>query len=111
TNTFTYNEHESGSTSGNLTVDTRSYNTTGSEVIVVDDTTIKVFLPGFEQSTYAVTGAKIELAGETHPRIYTYTWYTPWGEESVGSDVSEDLIIKEGQVVTVSALPVEPPTE
>lgn len=111
TNTFDYVESESGSTSGNLLIDTRSYNTTGTEVIVEDDVTIKMFLPGFEQATYAATGGKLELAGTTYARTYTYTWYTPWGEESVGSEPSDDLIIKEGQLVTVSNLPDHPPLE
>lgn len=111
TNTFQYTETESGTTSGNLKIDTRNYNTTGSEVIVVDDTTFKMFLPGFEQAEYAATGATVELAGQTYARTYTYTWYTPWGEESVGSDPSEDLVIKEGQVVTVTNLPTAPPLE
>lgn len=109
-NTFTYTDPESGSTSGNLRIDTRSYNTVGTEVIVVDDTHFKVFLPGFEQAEYAITGVLVELAGQTHARTYTYTWYTPWGEESVAANPSEDLIIKEGQLVTVTAIPSSPPT-
>lgn len=108
---YNYTETESGATSGNLKIDTRSYNTTGSEVIVVDDTHFKVFLPGFEQAQYSVVGTAMELAGQTYVRTYVYTWYTPWGEESVGSDPSEDLVIKEGQTVTVSNLPSTPPTE
>lgn len=111
TNTFTYTETESGATSGNLKIDTRAYNTTGSEVIVVDDTTFKMFMPGFEQAEYAATGGMLELAGQTYARTYVYTWFTPWGEESVASDPSEDLIIKEGQKVTITALPTTPPTE
>lgn len=110
TNSFTYIESESGSTSGNLRIDTRSYNTTGSEVIVVDDTTFKIFLPGFEQAEYAATGGMVELAGQTYNRNYVYTWYTPWGEESVASDPSEDLIVKDGQIVTVTVIPTVPPT-
>ncbi len=109
TNTFTYTETESGATSGNLKIDTRSFNTTGSEVIVVDDTTFKLFMPGFEQAEYSVTGAMLELAGQTYARTYVYTWHTPWGEESVASDPSDDLVIKEGQVVTVTNLPTAPP--
>lgn len=110
TNTFKYTETNSDSGSGNLKIDIRSYNTTGSEVIVVDDTTIKLFLPGFEQDTYSATGGSIELAGQTYNRSYVYTWYTPWGEESVGSDPSEDLILKDGQVVTITDIPTIPPT-
>lgn len=111
TNTFQYTETESGVTSGNLKIDTRAFNTTGSEVIVVDDTTFKMFLPGFEQAEYAATGGMLELGGQTYARTYVYTWYTPWGEESIGSDPSDDLIIKEGQVVTVTGLPTAPPLE
>lgn len=111
TDTFTYTETESGATSGNLKIDTRNYNTTGSEIIVVDDTHFKVFMPGFEQAEYEVTGTSVELAGQTYARTYTYTWYTPWGEESVGADPSDDLVIKDGQVVTVTGIPDAPPTE
>lgn len=107
--TFEYTETESGATSGNLKIDTRAYNTTGSEVIVVDDTHFKIFAPGFEQAEYEATGGLVELAGQTYARTYTYTWYTPWGEESVGSDPSDDLVIKDGQVVTVTNLPSTPP--
>lgn len=110
TNTFTYTDPSSGSTSGGLKIDTRSYNTVGSEAIVVDSTHFKLFLPGFEQAEYAVSGASVELAGQTYTRSYVYTWYTPWGEESVASDPSEDLIIKEGQVVTVDQIPSGPPS-
>lgn len=109
TNTFDYTETESGTTNGILKIDTRAFNTTGSEVIVVDDSTFKMFLPGFEQAEYAAIGGMVELAGQTYARTYTYTWFTPWGEESIGADPSEDLVIKDGQVVTVTNLPTVPP--
>lgn len=110
TNTFSYLDSESGATSGTLRYDTRSFNTTGAEVIVVDDTHFKLFLPGFEQGVRTSgLGTKVELAGQTYARTYTYTWYTPWGEESVGADPSDDLVIKEGTSVTVSDLPSSPP--
>lgn len=110
-NTFQYTETVSGATSGDLKIDTRAFNTTGSEIIRVDDTTFKMFLPGFEQTEYAATGGMLELGSTTYARTYTYTWHTPWGEESVGSDPSDDLIIKDGQVVTVTNLPTAPPLE
>jgi hypothetical protein len=49
------------------------------------------------------------LAGNTVPRSYVYTWYTPWDEESVASEPSENLYIKEGQLVTVTNLPTAKP--
>lgn len=110
-NTFQVTEPESGSTSGNLKIDTRSYNTVGSEVTVINSTTFTYFAPGFQQTTYSVTGAKAILSGTPVSRQYTYTWYTPWGEESVGSDPSDFIITKEGQTVTVTGLPTAPPTE
>lgn len=109
TNTFDFTDPESGSTSGGVKIDTRAFNTSASEVIVVDDTTLKMFLPGFEQDTFTVSGASIELGGQTYPRTYTFTWYTGWGEESVGADPSDDLIIKEGQTVNITNLPTQPP--
>jgi hypothetical protein len=50
------------------------------------------------------------LAGNTVPRSYVYTWFTPWEEESIASDPSENLYIKEGQTVTVTNLPTAKPT-
>lgn len=69
--------------------------------------------------TYPNTGAAvasgsstgtIDLGGQTQARSYVYTWYTPWGEESIGSEPSTALFIKEGQIVTVSNLPSAPPS-
>jgi hypothetical protein len=52
----------------------------------------------------------ITLGGAIQGRTYLYTWYTPWDEESIGSEPSEALFIKEGQIVTVSNLPTQAPT-
>lgn len=111
TNTFQVTDPESGSTSGGIKIDTRGYNTVGSEVTVIDSTTFTYFAPGFQQTTYAASGVKVTLGGTPVSRQYTYTWYTPWGEESVGSDPSDFIITKEGQTVTVTGLPTAPPTE
>ena len=108
-NTFTYNETESGSTSGNIRIDLRSFNTTGSEITVIDDTTFSYYSPGFEISAHASTEGKVDLSGQPLLRSYVYTWYTPWDEESIGSDPSESELIREAQVVTVSNLPTAPP--
>lgn len=59
--------------------------------------------PGFD------AGAIIDLGTQLQSRNYVYTWYTPWGEESIGSDPSDTLFIKEGQIVTVSNLPTAAP--
>ncbi len=51
------------------------------------------------------TNGRVNLAGNTLQRNYVYTWYTPWGEESIPSEPTADIFCKEGQVVTVSNLP------
>ena len=56
------------------------------------------------------TGGNIDLGGSIQARTYLYTWYTPWNEESIGSDPSTALFIKEGQIVTVANLPTAPPS-
>lgn len=52
---------------------------------------------------------KLELGGLIQSRNYLYTWYTPWNEESIGSEPSTAIFIKEGQIVTISGLPTAPP--
>lgn len=52
---------------------------------------------------------KVDLGSQVQARSYLYTWYTPWEEESVGSEPSDELFIKEGQIVTVSNLPTAAP--
>lgn len=111
TNTFDVTDPESGSASGNVRVDIRSYNTTNSEITVVDDNTFTFFAPGFQQSTYTITDGKVDLAGDAILRTYVYTWFTPWGEESIASEPSEDIIAREGITVTLSDLPTTAPTE
>lgn len=52
----------------------------------------------------------VDLGGQIQARTYLYTWYTGWEEESIGSEPSDALFIKEGQIVTVSTLPTVKPT-
>jgi hypothetical protein len=53
---------------------------------------------------------KLDLGGLIQSRNYLYTWYTPWDEESIGSEPSTAIFIKEGQIVTVAGLPAAPPS-
>ncbi len=87
-----------------------SFNATNVEVTVVNSTTITYFNVGNSVATTNSTAGTVSLAGLTTPRAYVYTWITPWGEESIASDPSVDLYIKEGQTVTVSNLPTAKPT-
>lgn len=109
--TIVYSENESGSTSGNARIDIQSFNTTASEVTVIDDYTFQYFSPGFEIEERAATEGSVDLSGQPILRTYVYTWMTPWGEESIGSEPSNDLIVREGQTITVSNLPSVKPTD
>jgi hypothetical protein len=86
-----------------------TFNATNAEVTVINDTTFTYFSPGETVSTTPDSNGRVSLAGNTVPRSYVYTWYTPWEEESVASEPSENLYIKEGQLVTVTNLPTAKP--
>ena len=74
-----------------------TFNVTNAEVTVVNDTTITYYSPGEIVTTTANTSGKVSLAGNTVPRSYVYTWYTPWKEESIASEPSANLYIKIGR--------------
>lgn len=59
---------------------------------------------------FSSLNGKVDLGGQTQARTYLYTWYTPWDEESIGSEPSTALFIREGQIVTVSNLPTAAPS-
>jgi hypothetical protein len=107
-NTFTVVDTVSGATSGNCRWDIRDLNIT-TTVTVINPTTLTYFSPGAQVATTANTTGRLELGGLVQSRNYLYTWYTPWDEESIGSEPSTALFIKEGQLVTVSGLPTAPP--
>jgi hypothetical protein len=86
-----------------------SFNVTNTEVTVTNSTTITYFSPGAVVTAVGDTNGRVSLAGATTPRSYVYTWLTPWGEESIPSEPSEDVYVKEGQVVTISNLPTAKP--
>ena len=80
-------------------------------VITVESTTsVSYFDPGNELGTNALVGGELDLGGQKENRTYVFTWYTPWEEESVATKPTEEEYIREGQVVTITGLPEEPPT-
>ena len=87
----------------------RTFNTTNSEVTVINSTTISYFSPGDAVAVTSSSEGRVSLAGNTLPRAYVYTWLTPWGEESIPSEPSDDVYIKEGQTVTLTAIPTAKP--
>ncbi|HEY7824650.1 MAG TPA: ubiquitin-activating E1 FCCH domain-containing protein, partial [Acidimicrobiia bacterium] len=108
-NTFTVTSTTSVTTSGNVDWDITNLNATSIEITVVNPTTFTYTSPGFQSTTISSSDGRVDLAGATQARTYLYTWYTPWEEESIGSEPSNELFIKEGQVVTISNLPTTRP--
>jgi len=96
--------------SGFTTTDGKVFNATNVEVTVVNSTTFTYYNPGNAITTTSDTAGRVSLAGNTQARSYVYTWYTPWEEESIASEPSDNLYIKEGQTVTVSNLPTAKPS-
>jgi hypothetical protein len=87
-----------------------TFNSTNVQVTVTGTTTFQYFNSGDAVSTVADTAGRVDLAGNTQIRTYVYTWITPWGEESIASLPSNELYIKEGQVITVTGLPTATPS-
>lgn len=110
TNTFTVVDNASGSTSGDVDLDVRNVNAINVECTVINSTTLTYFSPGPQFSTITSSDGKIDLGGITQARSYVYTWLTPWDEESIASKPSDNLYLKEGQVVTVANIPTAKPT-
>lgn len=113
TNTFTFEDPaNNGATTGtpDVYVGLYDFNTNEAEVTVVDSTTFTYPSIGPKTPTISVSTGKINLAGNPQSRKYVYTWLTPWGEESIPSEPSDAIYIREGQVVTVGTLPTAKPS-
>lgn len=110
TNTFDVTASTAATTSGNVNLDLRSFNVTNIEISVINPTTFTYSSPGFQITTTVNTNGRVDLGGFNQVRTYAYSWYTPWEEESIASDPSNEVLLKEGQVVTVTNLPSSKPS-
>lgn len=108
-NTFTVTASNTDNTSGSVDWDIRSFNATNAEITRVNATEFTYFSPGSAVEETVYTNGRVSLAGNTQERTYVFTWFTPWGEESIASKPSEELYIKEGQAVTISDIPFVKP--
>lgn len=94
-------------TSGTATSGTYSVTVTGTN-------TFTVILPvsattSGNVNVYLVVGT-VDLGDQVQGRSYLYTWYTPWREESIGSDPTDPVFMREGQTASVTALPTAAPS-
>ena len=110
TNTFDITVATSATTSGDVQWDIRSFNATNVEVTVTSPTAFTYFSPGFQVATTTSSAGSVDLGGPTISRTYVYTWFTPWDEESIASEPTADVYLKEGQTTTISNLPNIKPT-
>jgi len=109
TNTFDIITTIANTTSGTVNWDIRNLNATNVECTVTNPTTFTYFSPGPQITTTTSSVGKVNLGGLTQARSYTFTWITPWDEESIAAKPSDDLFIKEGITVTVSNIPTVKP--
>lgn len=104
-----YTSAPHGLTTGDYVTTTKftdaTFNLTNIRVTVIDDTTFSYFSFGSVKAKTADTAGRVDLAGNTQPRTYVYTYYTAWDEESIPSEPSDTVFVKEGQTVTVSGIP------
>ena len=113
TNTFTFEDpnNNGSATSADCFIGLYDFNVVNAEVVTVPSTTtFTVAAPGPKTPTVSVTTGKVNLAGVVQSRKYVYTWITPWGEESIPSEPSTAVYVREGQTITVSGLPTAKPS-
>ena len=108
-NTFNIVVTSPNTTSGDVRWNIRDLNATNVECTVVNSTTFTYFSPGPQIALTTSNVGRVNLGGLTQARSYTYTWVTPWGEESIAAKPSDDLFIREGIIVTVSNIPTVKP--
>ena len=109
-NTFTVNVPVAPTAAGTVRLNMTSFNASGIQATVIDASTIEYFSPGPQIAATAFSGGKIDLGGPTQSRSYVYTWYTPWEEESIASEPTTDVFVKEGVTITVGGLPTAKPS-
>jgi hypothetical protein len=91
--------------SGFTTTIGKAFNATNVEVSVLSSTSFSYYNVGSAVTATSDATGSVNLAGNTITRNYVYTWVTPWGEESIPSEPSTTIYVKEGQSITVGNLP------
>jgi hypothetical protein len=94
---------------GGVRMDIRTFNATSTTATVVGATSFTYFSPGPKVETTSDSSGRVDLGSPPQARSYVFTWMTPWGEESIASDPSTDIYVKDGVIVTVPDLPTAKP--
>lgn len=96
--------------SGFTSTDGKTFNITNTRITVISTTAFTFYSGGSAIAATSDTTGTVSLSGTTITRNYVFTWMTPWGEESIASEPSDTLYVKEGQITTVGNLPVAKPS-
>lgn len=89
--------------------DGKTFNTSNALVTVLSPTSFSYYSSGASVTAPDATG-RVSLAGNSLARTYIYTYVTPWDEESIPSEPTAAVYVREGQTVTLSSLPTSPPS-
>jgi hypothetical protein len=108
-NTFTVTVPTEPSSNGTVRLSLLGFNVTGVAATIINSTTVQYFSPGPPLATTSFAGGTIDLGSPITPRSYVYTWVTPWGEESIASEPTETIYVREGVTITVTDLPIAKP--
>jgi hypothetical protein len=108
-NTFSVVVPVAPTANGTVRLSLLALNVTSVPATILSPTTIQYFSPGPAIASSSVFGVTVDLGGAPVSRSYVYTWITPWGEESIASDPTETIFVREGTTVTVSDLPTAKP--
>ncbi len=110
TNSFVVTVPNSATDSGNVQLLMGSFNAQNVVVTVVNSTTITFPSTGFSLPTKTISGATLTLSSNPVMRNYLYTWVSDWNnEESIGSEPSTEVLLREGQTATITNIPMTPP--
>jgi hypothetical protein len=82
-----------------------AYNLSNTQVTVINPTQFSYFSFGAAEANTADVNGRVNLAGLTYPRDYVFTYYTEWEEESIPSEPSATIFVKEGQPAQIDGLP------
>lgn len=85
------------------------YNQTNVQITVTGPTTFTFYCYGASEVTTADVAGKVDIGGNLISRTYLHTWYTAWGEESMPSEPSTAVYLKEGQQTNITGLPTSWP--
>lgn len=91
-----------------VSTDGLTFNIAQAQITVLSPTSFSYYSSGSSVSASDPLG-RVSLAGNTLARNYVYTYVTPWGEEGIPSSPSDTIYVREGQSITISALPSAPP--